>query len=443
MSATVGARQSSRPDWSGLGWATGEVGLACYAGISTIYLLFYATEVLRIPPVWAGLALLVPRVWNVVADPLVGIVSDRTRTRFGRRRPYLLAGAIFWGICFAALFNLPRGQASALDILWFGAVFLLNNTGLSLYQVPYATMLAEISRDQHVRTRLAGYREIVARGAILLTLASGPWLLGRYTSEARGFGIIGVVFGAAIVVSGLVAFFATTDGAEPDAAIRHDHGLRAQLATLAGNRPLAWLSASFLFVNVGDAVFSGALVYYLTRILGESPSAIGILYPVSSITGILVAPLWWRAANHLGKIPVCRAALALNAICCLLPFWITPAHSALMYPFMLLYGLSNTGARLLPNAMAPDTADLDQARTGERREGAIFGIFVFVQQTGFAVGGFVLSLFLAAGAHAAAGSVLPEPATPAILLTFTVASAALYGGAFAAILPYRMPPQAM
>ncbi len=443
MRAASGSGTPRRLDWSGFGWAAGEVGLACYAAISTIYLLFFATHVLHFPPLWAGLALLVPRVWNVVADPIVGVLSDRTGTRFGRRRPYLLGGAVFWGLCFAALFNLPQGQASALDIVWFGAVFLLNNTGLSLYQVPYSTMLAEISRDQSVRTRLAGYREIVARAAVLLTLLTGPWLLSRYAAESRGFGIIGDVFGAAIILSGLVAFFATAAAPEPDAALRHDHGLRAQLATLAGNSPLAWLSASFLMVNVGDAVFSGALVYYLTRILGESPAAIGTLYPVSSITGILVAPLWWHAANRLGKIPVCRAALALNALCCILPLWIAPAHAALMYAFMVLYGLSNTGARLLPNAMAPDTADLDQARTGERREGAIFGIFVFVQQTGFAVGGFLLSLLLATGTHAGATSMPHEPTTSAILLTFTVASAALYGGAFAAILPYRMPAQPM
>ena len=443
MSATTGRGTWRRPDWSGFGWASGEVGLACYAALSTIYLLYFATHVLHFPPVWAGLALLVPRVWNVVADPVVGLLSDRTRTRFGRRRPYLLGGAIFWGLCFALLFNLRRGPATAPDILWFGAVFLLNNTGLSLYQVPYSTMLAEISRDQNVRTRLAGYREIVARAAVLLTLLSGPWLLGRYASESKGFGIIGWVFGAAIILSGLVAFFSTADAPEPDAALPQNHGLRAQLATLAGNRPLAWLSASFLMVNVGDAVFSGALVYYLTRILGESPAAIGTLYPVSSITGILVAPLWWHAANRLGKIPVCRAALALNALCCLLPLAITPGHAGLMYAFMVVYGLSNTGARLLPNAMAPDTADLDQARTGERREGAIFGIFVFVQQTGFAVGGFLLSLFLAAGTHSGATSLLQEPTTIAILLTFTLASAVLYGGAFVAILRYRMPPQPM
>ena len=443
MSATTGTRTRRRLDWPGFGWAGGEVGLACYAAISTIYLLFFAINVLGFPPVWAGLALLVPRVWNVVADPIAGIVSDRTRTRFGRRRPYLLGGALFWGICFAVLFNLPRGHASALDILWFGAVFLLNNTGLSLYQVPYSTMLAEISRDQEVRTRLAGYREIVARGAVLLTLSFGPWLLGRYSSAAAGFGAVGAVFGAAIILSGVVAFFATADAPEPDAVVRQEHGFRAQLATLAGNRPLTWLAASFLCVNVGDAVFSGALTFYLTRILGDSPSAIMKFYPWSSVTGILVAPLWWRAANRMGKIPVCRAAFALNALCCLFPLWITRGHAALMYPFMVLYGLANTGARLLPNAMAPDTADLDQARTGERREGAIFGIFVFVQQTGFAVGGFLLSLFLAAGRHAGAASGVYEPTTGAILLTFTLASAALYGSAFAAVLPYRMPAQAM
>lgn len=438
MSPGTQSATDGTPDVPGLGWASGELGLACYAGISTIYLLYYATEVLRVPPVAAGIALLVPRVWNVIADPIVGVLSDRTHTRFGRRRPYLLGGALFWGICFALLFNLPRGGHPMLVATLFGAFFLLNNTGLSLYQVPYSTMLAEISRDPRVRTRLAGYREIVARAAILLTLAGGPWLLGRAPSEAHGFSVIGVVFGAAIVVGGSVAFFATRN-APQELAGPHIHGLRAQFTTLAANRPLTWLSSSFLLVNVGDAVFSGALVYFLTRILGRSPAAIGILYPVSSVTGILVAPLWWRAANRLGKTSLCRAALAMNALCCLLPLCITPTRFWLMYPFMALYGLFNTGARLLPNAMAPDTADLDQARTGERREGTIFGIFVFVQQTGFAIGGFLLSLLLAAGTHPGVAAAVHGPSVTAVALTFTLASALLYGGALAAILPYRMP----
>src|ERR1700754_1332942 len=122
--------QGARIDPGKLGWATGELGLASYAGVSTIYLLFYATEVLRIPPAWAGLALLIPRIWNILADPLVGWLSDRTQTRFGRRRPYLLAGAVVWGAAFWLLFNLPPGDHTLQLTFIFAAVFLLNNTGL-------------------------------------------------------------------------------------------------------------------------------------------------------------------------------------------------------------------------------------------------------------------------------------------------------------------------
>src|SRR5262249_1060782 len=142
-------------------------------------------------------------------------------------------------------------------------------------------------------------------------------------------------------------------------------------------------------------------------------------------------------ANRLGKTVVCRIALGMNALCCAAPLFFPPGASWLMYPFMCLYGLFNTGARLLPNAMVPDTVELDQQLTGERRGGGVFGLFVFVQQTGFAGGGFVLSMLLAlAGvgpSHAHA-----EGRVTGIIICFTVAAAALYGLAFLASLGYRL-----
>ena len=138
----------------------------------------------------------------------------------------------------------------------------------------------------------------------------------------------------------------------------------------------------------------------------------------------------------LGKTLMCRFALGLNAVVCTLPFFFPEGATWLMYPFMCLYGLFNTGARLLPSAMVPDTVELDQQRTGERREGVIFGLFVFVQQTGFAAGGFVLSMLLAL---AGVGGSAPSPGHVAgIVICFTVAAATLYGLAFLAILGYRL-----
>ena len=418
-------------DFSGIGWAGGEFGLACYAGLSTIYLLYFATEVLHIPPAWAGVALLVPRIWNMIADPVVGVLSDRTHTRYGRRRPYLLGGAVLWGLCVALLFNLPPVQPPLTATFVFALVFLLSNTGLTIYQVPYAAMLAEITHNQTQRTRMVALREIVARGAILLTLGAGPWILSMAPTQAAGFGRMGVVFGGAIMAAGLLAF-AMTARAEPAAVVQGHGGFRAQMAALAQNRPLLWVSGSFLLVNTGDAVFSGSLVYFVTRVLGRSPALIGVLYPISSIAGIITAPLWSAAANRFGKVRMCRIALGGNALCCLLPLLMT-GHQQALYPFMALYGVFNTGARLLPNAMVPDTADLDRTRTGERREGIIFGIFVFMQQTGFALGGFLLGLFLSTGTGAAA-----EPSVSGISLSFTAGAAALYGTALVLTMGYRI-----
>jgi glycoside/pentoside/hexuronide:cation symporter, GPH family len=425
----------ARLDTGKLGWVTGELSLASYAGVSTIYLLFYATDVLRIPPAWAGLALLIPRIWNIVADPLVGFVSDRTQTRFGRRRPFLLAGALLWGGAFCLLFNLRQGADLFRTTVLFSGVFLLNNTGLSLFQVPYAAMLAEFTREAGERTKLVAYREVAARLAILLTLAGAPLLLARSSDRVAGFGAVGVVFGCVILASGLVAFFATAGAPATASGTRHA-GFKLQLAPLAENRPFAFVTLSFLFVNLGDAVFSGSLVYYVTEVMHQNPARIATLYPISSITGIFCTPLWTVAANRYGKTAMCRLALGCMALCCVLPLFFPADKSWLMYPFMSLYGLFNTGARLLPNAMVPDTVEFDERRTGERREGMIFGLFVFVQQTAFAMGGFVLSMLLAlSGAYSSAQG---SGRATGIVICFTVAAAALYGTAFLAILGYRL-----
>jgi len=436
-SSPAGVSSPARIDAAKLGWVTGEVALASYAGISTLYLLYYATEVLHLPAAWAGIAMFVPRLWNILGDPFIGFLSDRTRSRFGRRRPYLLAGAVIWGAAFWLLFNLPQVEDPFARAGLFSFVFLLNNTGLTLFQVPYAAMLAEFSPDSAVRTRLAAYREVAARVAILLTLAGAPRVLARASNPAAGFGQVGTIFGAVIAVSGIIAFFATAGAPATSPSTSHGGG-RLQIAPIIENRPFASITLAFLFVNLGDAVFSGSLVYYVTEVMRKSPAIIGVLYPVSSLTGIASTPLWTLAANRLGRARVCRVAFAGNALCCTLPLLFGVQQLWLMYPFMSLYGLFNTGARLLPNAMVPDTVDLDRVRTGHNREGVFFGIFVFTQQTAFAAGGFLLSLLLTlagvGGAAHGAGRVT------GILICFTVASAALYGGAFLASLFYRLHP---
>jgi glycoside/pentoside/hexuronide:cation symporter, GPH family len=431
------APRSSSPSWDPikLGWATGELGLACYAAISTVYLLYYATQVLRIPPMWAGAALLVPRIWNIVGDPIVGVISDRTRSRFGRRRPYLVVGAIVWGGAFCLLLSLSGSDSPLTTGLIFSGVFLLNNTGLTVYQVPYTAMVAEMTRDPRERTELVAYKEIAARVGVLGALVLAPRILASAESPITGFRTIGAVFGGLIIASGIVAFFATAR-ARSTASVAKHLSFTTQFNALRDNRPFVFVTSAFLFVNMGDAVFAGSLVYYVTEVLHWNASVIGALYPVSSVAGIVAAPIWATAANRWGKAAVCRVALAGLTICCTLPLLFSANGSWLMYPFMALYGLFNTGSRLLPNAMVPDTVEIDQKRTGDRREGAMFGAFVFVQQSGFAVGGFVLSLLLTLADIHGAQPISPAHRLTGVALCFTVAASLLYGMAFMSIIGY-------
>jgi len=430
-------RRSSWPSWDPIkfGWATGELGLACYAAISTIYLLFYATQVLGIRPMWAGVALLVPRIWNIVGDPIVGVISDRTRSRFGRRRPYLIVGAIVWGGAFGLLFNLVGSGSPLMTGLMFSGAFLLNNTGLTLYQVPYTAMVAEMTRDPRERTELVAYKEIAARVGVLGALMLAPRLLASAESPIAGFRTIGVVFGGVIIASGLVAFLATARARSTVSAAKQ-LSFTTQFNALRGNRPFVFVTSAFLFVNVGDAVFAGSLVYYVTEVLHWNARVVGVLYPISSVAGIVAAPIWATAANRWGKATVCRITLAGLTICCMLPLVFSAGGSWLMYPFMACYGIFNTGARLLPNAIVPDTVEIDQKQTGDRREGAMFGVFVFVQQSGFAVGGFVLSLLLTLANIHGSQSISPAHRLTGVALCFTVAAALLYGMAFMSILGY-------
>ena len=431
------AQRSSWPSWDPIkfGWAAGELGLAGYAAISTVYLLYYATQVLGIPPIWAGVALLVPRIWNIVGDPVVGVISDRTRSRFGRRRPYLVLGAVVWGGAFCLLFSLSGSDSPLMTGLIFSGVFLLNNTGLTIYQVPYTAMVAEMTSDPRERTELVAYKEIAARVGVLGALLLTPRLLASAESPIAGFRTIGAIFGGVIIASGIFAFFATAK-ARSTASVAKHLSFTAQFNALRGNRPFVFVTSAFLFVNMGDAVFAGSLVYYVTEVLHWNASAVGALYPVSSVAGIVAAPIWATAANRWGKAAACRITLAGLTICCALPLLFSANGSWLMYPFMALYGAFNTGSRLLPNAMVPDTVEIDQKQTGDRREGAMFGAFVFVQQSGFAVGGFVLSLLLTLADVHGAQPISSADRLTGVALCFTVAAGLLYGMAFLSILGY-------
>lgn len=422
----------------GVGWAIGELGIATYIGITMSYLLFYLTQALGISPVWAGLALLIPRLWDALIDPLVGAISDRTRSRMGRRRPYLLVGGLTFGVMFAFLFQAPAGASEGVKIAYVIALYLLTSTAFTFYDVPYSSMAAEMTTDYRVRTRLTGFKMVAARIGILVAVIAAPLLFNSQETLVHGFAVMGMVAGGYMVLSGLWAFFATRDApqivrpAEP-------FDLRAEYRALRGNRPFLILWTTFLFQNFAIGASATTLIYLVIFVMKIDAALVGAMVATSAVGAMVATPFWVRLAQY-GKQKAYAAGIVGAATLSLLMLFMPAGLPAALFVALFLIGLVDGGTQLCPNAMVPDTVEYDEERTGQRREGAIFGTWLLCRKLGMAMGAFIASLFLSAfgfvaGADATAQS---ENALLGIRLSYTLVPCVLWVCAFFVLRAYPL-----
>jgi len=395
-----------------LGWAVGEFAIASHMAILSIYLLYYLTDVQKVPSALAGTLILIPRLWNLVSDPLMGGVSDRFRSRWGRRRPFLLVGSLVWGLAYAAMFAIPTDWTLTAKAAWFLAACFAVNTGLSLYHVPYSAMLPEMTDDVSERLALTGYKEIAARFAVLLTVMASPLIVHAAPDPVAGHRWVGFVTGAFIILSGLTAFFATARA--PSRNLQTSNAtLAEQWRSFRTNRQLFRLSGAYLFSSACDAFYSAMMIYFVTITLRLDGGLMGALYPIGSITALVTTPLWAALGRRIGRRPACAIAYSGAAIIFCLALLVPVGVPLLMFPFMVLVGAFFGGVFVLPSSMTPDTVELDEKRSGQRREGAIYGTWIFTQQTGMSIGTFLVGIYLdLVGYHS--GTVAAAAASPSV-----------------------------
>jgi len=376
-----------------IGWAIGELGIATFVGLTMIYLLYFLTQALGIAPLWAGMALLIPRLWDVLIDPVIGAISDHTRTRMGRRRPYVLVAACTIGPLFALLFAVPSGLSGTGRIVYVTLLYLLASSAYSLLDVPYSAMAAEFTNDYKERTNLTGYKMVAARAGIVLAVTLGPLIFGSQGSLVAGFRLLGLVSGAFIVATTFTTFFATRRAPRIERPIQK-FSVRAELISLRENRPFRSLWLAFLFQNLAIGASSTTLIYLITFVMKAGAAVVGPMIAIGAIVGLLVTPLWVLIARRLGKRNSYLAGMAISALMSL-PALIIPADLyVLLFVVLLVAGVGDAATQLFPNAMVPDTVEVDELRTGMRREGAIFGAWSFCRKLGMAGGAFLVSVGL-------------------------------------------------
>ncbi len=378
-----------------IGFGIGDLGGNLFFTIMGFYLLFYFTNVVGIAAGLAGTAVMVGKIWDAITDPAVGYLSDRTRTRWGRRRPYIAAGAILLLLAMIFLFA-PYESSSQRSLFWFAALtYVAANTAYTLVNIPYGALTPELTDDYYERTVLNGYRMSFAVVGTFVGVAVVIPLVQLFGGGRIAWMGMGAVTGGVMAATQLTVVLSIREQSKP---IQHSEQnvFRSYLDVLTMKTFLTAL-LPWTFHMTGVNVLQTSLLYYFQYIYRDE-GAFQVALPILLGAAILAIPIWVRISKRIGKKWSYNIGMSIFAAGVILFFFLGHRLGVqFSYAMMFVGGLGFATHYVMPFAIVPDVVEFDYAENGTRREGVFYGMWTFSSKIGQAVGvflsGWMLSLF--------------------------------------------------
>ncbi len=365
-----------------VGYAAPAVILAALGLSFYVYLPKFYADVVGINLTTLGLIVLVSRLWDAVTDPAIGAASDRTRTRWGRRRPWMAIAAIPLAGSFYLLLTPPL-DGGALATSRFAVLAFVFFLCWTMVAVPYESLGAEISFDYDDRNRLFGARE----SAVLLGTLVGSALPALFeasdTGATRGYGLLGLVYAVAAAVLIGWCILAVHERRWADAQ-RPSGSPWRNLRPLFRNRPFLTLLVAYTLYSLGGAIAATVILFYVQYVLRSN---LGPLFLVLYLGfGIVFLPLWVRLAQRWEKKPAWLLALAINTAAFAGVAWLGPGDTLAFGVLVSLSAIGLGGCLAIPPSMQADVIDYDQWKTDVRHEGQYIGLWALAKKLAMAVG---------------------------------------------------------
>ena len=427
-----------------LGWGLGSMPITILNLSSNVLLLRFMTDSLGIAAVVAGLIFAGAKVWDAVTDPLMGVLSDRITTPWGRRLPWLASGGLLCALTVVALYTTPDLNGMAL-LIYLAAMLLLFRTAYTMFNIPYIAMAVELTPSYHERTQLMSFRVVFSSFGSLIGLSLGPAMLAWWGATRAGHARMAWVLAGIAVVSFVVCIWSLRQAPQTTQQLQQPP-LKEQFRSALENVPFLWLMASKMLYFLTLAVSVSTTAYFTKHVLEASDELLGIYLGFMSVVLILSQPAWLFAARRLGKRNGYVIAAALYGFAHFSWWFAGPGEpTGLVLLRSAFIGLAGGGTFLLTQAMLPDALEFDHLRTGLRREGAFTGLYVLVEKLSGALGvAFVGVLLGAMGYIEATEGQRVEQTESALLglyLCIAVLPLALQAISIAAIARYNLSEQ--
>jgi GPH family glycoside/pentoside/hexuronide:cation symporter len=382
-------------------YGVADGGIAMLTASLQFFLLFFLTDVLAINPGLAGTALMVGKLtWDAINDPLIGYLSDRTRTRLGRRRPYMLTGALPLALATWLLFSIPSGLAGATAFFTVLLAFLFYDTMHTMVSVPYSALTPELTHDYDERTSLTAVRMVFSVLGYILGAAATTALAGLFQgalgwTEKAAYSGVGGVFGVIAAGAVLTTALSIRERKRSEAPPSQLKPIPAVRQTFR-NGPFVRLVGAFFISSFSFALMTSLLPFYLTYQLDMEDQVPMVLLTMLATIGIFLFP-WKKIADRINKGPAYALGLFIACLAVIATFFLPYGPTPLIYVIAFAAGFGFSAQWVFPWSMLPDVIEYDQLQTRERREGIYYGVWALLTKLtdalGVAVGGWALALF--------------------------------------------------
>ncbi len=378
------------PFWLKALYGSGDWGIASIGMMRSIFYAIYLTDVVGIEPRLASLGALVGIVWDAINDPIIGILSDRVKSKLGRRRPFLLWFAFPFGLSFVMLWSAPNWESQVGLLIYVTLAFMLSDTLTTLVTVPFLSLTPELTQDYDERTSLSSFRTVFQLLSAMTVVIAAPMIVDAVIvgggTQQQGFMTAGAIFG---MIGSLPLFLIGLFVREKFAATREEQEIlsfRESLRLAWENVPFRYAVGIYMFnwsaVDMIAITFPFFLLYWVAQgdllvsvnFLGINLALESAFFGVMMFVCVLCVPFWLRFAKRFNKIKAYIFGMTAWILIEILIFTIQPGEVGYLLFLAALAGIGVSAAYILPDSILPDVIEWDELRTCRRQEGIYYGI---------------------------------------------------------------------
>ncbi|MBD0269255.1 MAG: MFS transporter [Cyanobacteria bacterium Co-bin8] len=374
-----------------LAYGVGELAGAVPVSLAAFFLLYFLTAVVGLSPALAGGVLLLGRVWDAINDPAIGWLSDRTTSPLGRRYPWMVYGAVPLALCCGLLWWVPPISSQSGLFTYYALLSLVVYVAFTAVQLPYTALAAELSDDYDERTSLIGIKSAFSIGGSLLGLGLAQVVFAQVAQPRQQYLVLGLISGGIALVAVTICVVGTYRRYWQMEAQRRERTaalgvpLSSQIRSLWQNSAFRQVLGLYLFAWMGIQVTAAMLPYFVSAWMKLPETHFAQMALTVQGSAIVSMVGWNWLGQRTEKRSIFLTGAPISVLCLLGLVTVQPEQMGWMYGLAAGVGLGLATLYLVPFAMLPDVIDLDELRTGQRREGVYFSAVVFLQKLGLAI----------------------------------------------------------